>query len=590
MSRTVRRLEAASPLLLLITILAFFRDDAYVVHLGILATIAALQALSLNVIWGYAGQFSMAQIALSALAAYSSSLVVMNLHIDPWLALAPAIALSMLVSVVVGALSLRFRHMHFAIATLAFGQLVVIALTNARITGGASGLSVPFGLTNITVEGITLFRVDRVGYLVIGIAFLTLLMACIAVLLGTTVGRAIVAIREEEILATALGIPVAYFKVLAFALSSIPASVAGWLFPPYITFIAPSDFGFVPLLEEIGAVVVGGPGSVAGPLLGSVLFVGLPEGLRFTGPFRLIGFSALLIVVVVYFPGGIMGHIHRIARRRRSKKARHLERTLHASPTAYVRGDRAQTNHDRTGQDLLVLENVSKRYFGLAALDGITVRIGEGTTTGLIGPNGAGKTTMFDVVTGFTKVSGGRITWLGRDMSGVPTDRRARAGLVRTFQHARVFPQLTVNENLLSATYLPGRGLLPGRTKWERCEALRELSGLDAWGDTLASDLSYGLNKLLGVAMGAAPEPRLLLLDEPAAGLHGSERERLREFLGELRILGLTLWVIEHDMEFVMKLCERVLVLSAGRLLADGAPEQVKVDPVVVDAYLGGHD
>jgi branched-chain amino acid transport system ATP-binding protein len=232
---------------------------------------------------------------------------------------------------------------------------------------------------------------------------------------------------------------------------------------------------------------------------------------------------------------------------------------------------------------LLAVESVRKRFRGVYAVQEFSARLGVGEAVGLIGPNGAGKTTVFNIVSGFIAQDGGDVMWQGVSLAHSSPSARANRGLVRTFQHTRVFPTLTVLDNVMSGTHRLGRH----RDAREHCEQLLDRLGLTALRDTPAKELPYGHAKVLSLGIALAANPSLLLLDEPAAGLNTHETDNLREILERVRRPDLTMWVIEHNMAFVMSLCQRILVLSAGRLIAEGTPDEVRLNRAVQEAYLG---
>jgi branched-chain amino acid transport system ATP-binding protein len=232
---------------------------------------------------------------------------------------------------------------------------------------------------------------------------------------------------------------------------------------------------------------------------------------------------------------------------------------------------------------LLSVESVNKRFRGVAAVQDFSARINIGETVGLIGPNGAGKTSVFNIVSGFIPQDEGRVMWKGTAFGGHSPSARADLGLVRTFQHTRVFPTLSVFENVLAGTHRLGRR----SATQARCEQLLDSLGLLEQRNTPAKELPYGHAKVLSLGIALAADPTLLLMDEPAAGLNTHETEKLRAILQRVRRPDLTLWVIEHNMAFVMSLCQRILVMSAGRLIAEGTPDEVRLNPAVQEAYLG---
>ena len=441
-----------------VLLLATLHPSAYVFQVATFVGIGTLNAMSLNMIWGLGGQFSMGQMALAATGAYVGAISVTRFGMDPWLSLLPALAIVAAMTLVLGLLALRLRGFHFSIVTLAAAQILLLVLYNSDAVGGPSGMVVPYRLPDVVVAGRIVLRMDTGGIALFLGMLLTLLMVAQVALLHSRAGRAIVAVREEEVLARSIGIMPTRHKILAFLLSSVPACLAGWLVGPLISYLTPTAFGIDSLLDQICMVVIGGTGTVLGPLAGAIVVVLLPEVLRFAGAMRIVGYSVVLILTVIFVPRGIAGMATPLLRRYHRRRAVRPRSMPQAAPAP-------EAPHDL----LLEVEGLSKHYAGLTAVSAVSLTASAGETIGLIGPNGAGKTTLFDMISGFTRPSEGRVRWRGAARR--TPERLARAGLVRTFQHARLFPTLSVTENLLTAAHLPGRGLLGRGAAAERVGA-----------------------------------------------------------------------------------------------------------------------
>jgi branched-chain amino acid transport system permease protein len=572
---SLRSVSPAIPPLALLFILV--TTDRYLLGVAVLICIAGLQALSLNYVWGWGGQFSMGQIALSAIAAYASALLVLQYQANVWVALVLATGLTVTVAILLGAVGLRFRGMHFAVITLAFGQVVILGLNNWPAVGGPSGLSIPYSIPSLPVIS-TLTPTQQ--YLVLGVSMLAVASILTKLFLNTATGRAITAVRDEELLAAAVGIPAASMKVIAFGLSAIPAAMAGWLYAPYLSYLAPSEFGLEAILAQVGAVVVGGRGYVSGGFVGAVIVFGLPEALRFSGAYRLLAYSILLIVVIIIAPNGAVGLIEAGANKLGSWRRR-LRRTEKGALSKASGHSPAPDPIEHV--DVIDVRGVFKLYGGVAALSEVTLNLRSTEVVGIIGPNGAGKTTLFDVMSGFARPSRGTVAWNGRDITRLPPHRRARFGLVRTFQHARVFAQETVEENLWSAGYI-ARG---PRERAARIDYLVGQYSLGEWRSSKARSLPYGVGKKLGLALGLMANPSFLLLDEPFAGLGDSERRDLVTSLRAVAGNGVGLVIVEHDLAALASFVDRIVVLNSGRILADGTPSDILTDRDVAVAYFG---
>jgi branched-chain amino acid transport system permease protein len=392
-----------------------------------------------------------------------------------------------------------------------------------------------------------------------------------------------------------MGVPTARYKLLAFVLGALFASLAGWLFAHDQRSVNPSPFGLPMGIQYLFMTVLGGAGYVAGAFVGAAVVVVaqdrlqdvLPALLGTSGPVELIVFGVVLVALLQGAPEGLWSLVARhAAPRRRRQRA----------------GDEAATRLPSSamppaGELLLRVAGVRKAFDGLVAIAGVDFTVQAGEIVGLIGPNGAGKSTLFDLVTGMVPLTAGRIEFRGRRVDGLPARAIASRGLARTFQHVRLVSNLSVLENVALGAHRRGRaGVVRAMLRLERAEERRlfaeawrqlERVGLEAWAESPAGHLALGPQRLVEIARALCSGPSLLLLDEPAAGLRLQEKQALAEVLVQLRAQGMTLLLVEHDMAFVMTLANRLVVLESGTKLADGPPESVRADPAVRAAYLG---
>jgi branched-chain amino acid transport system permease protein len=531
--------------------------------------------------------------------------------------------------------------------TLAFALAGVGLAGGLTITGQSAGLTVPERWATLSLGPISWNLDGRLGgFSALMIVVFLILAAGLTVLLRTRPGRGMLAIREDDVLAESLGITTGLHRILAFGLSAAVASLAGVFQAEYYSYIYPDLFNFDTLVTVIVVLTLGGRGRLFGPLVGGAIYATLTNILNIGGRFQQTVFGVAVIVITIVARHGISYYLSRgerslvtlaadqVARARLrawfaqpSWRPRPAEVTApeltSVSSGAAVTAAAELTAAGQTmvagpdgGADLIpsfgdealrearaahrlaergapvVLEGngLTKRYGGLVAVRDFSFQVRQGEILGLIGPNGAGKTTAFNLVSGFVRPDSGVLTWRGRPVTRLSPHARARLGLVRTFQQPRVFPQLTIRENLvIAAQSHHGRvRRTDGSRPLPTADRVLDGFGMAHLADTPAEQLAYGYSKRLGVAMAVATGSEMLMLDEPAAGLNAADVDRLRADLVRLRDEGRTVWIVEHHMELVMAVCDRVLVMDAGSVIASGTPDEVMAHPRVLEAYLGG--
>jgi branched-chain amino acid transport system permease protein len=551
--------------------------------------IYAFVALGLVLLTGIGGLVSFGQASFVGVAAYATAWTTAVMGYSPWLGLALALAATAAVAAAVGALTLRLSGHFMSLSTIAWGMALYFTFGNLESLGQYNGIT---GVPPVFVGPLALTDSGAFYWLVWGL----LLIALLAVhnLLNSRVGRAVRALRGGDVLVESLGIDAFGIKLAVFMIAAVLAAFAGWLYAHMNHFVSPTPFSITASIEFLMMAMVGGAGHLLGAVLGSALITFLKNGIQdvlpliapgSAGQLEIVAFSVLFILFLHHARDGIAPFVARFL------PAPVQNRPAPAKPLPR-RGKPA------AGGILMTVDSVQRRFGGLTAVDNVTFDVRAGEILGLIGPNGAGKTTMFNLITGALPVSGGRIVFAGQDLTGTPQRRIARAGIARTFQHVKLRPRLTLLDNVLLGTYVRTRaGFLSAALRLDRVEerraqfeALRQLErvGLGERCFDLAGNLPLGNQRLLEIARALAADPVLLVLDEPAAGLRRQEKLALADLLRTLRAEGLTILVVEHDMDFVMRLVDRIVVMDFGSKLCEGDPRSVRGDPRVQEAYLGG--
>jgi branched-chain amino acid transport system permease protein len=529
--------------------------STYVMRLVNMALIMSLLAISLNIVLGYAGLISLGHAGLFGIGAYTAALLTTGrsgaLFAPAFLA---AAAMGGLAGFLVGLPTLRLRGHYLALATLGFGEIVSSLLLNWRsLTLGNNGV----GDIPPPIIGPVVFDSDAKFYwLLLPIVALALLLAWR--LAASRIGLKLFALRDAETAAACAGVDVPRLKLFAFTVSAAMAGAAGALYAHLMAYISPDVFGFDVMAQLLSMVVIGGLGSVCGPVLGAFLLTFLPEVLRVSQAYYQILYGAGMIALVIFLPYGLIG---RLARRRAA---------------AGAMPDAAPAPVTRPHGVLLKIEGLTKRFGGVVAIDGFDMTVQAGTIHALIGPNGSGKSTFINLASGLYRPNAGRILLGGKPIGGARPWRIARSGLVRTFQNLRSFRTLTVLDNVRAGT---------ADTAAAR-EAL-ELVGLWPQRDRAVIALPHEQQRLVEIARCVAMRAPLILLDEPAAGMNPTEVDRLVDCLGKLRARGQTILLVEHNMPMVMRVADRITVLNFGQRIAEGTPEAIRRDPAVIAAYLG---
>ena len=555
----------------------------------------SLVVLGLVLLTGVGGLTSFGQAAFAGVGAYATAYLTTVMGQSPWLGLVVGIAITLVLALVIGALTLRMSGHYLPLATICWCLALYYLVGNLEALGKYDGL---LGLPALQIGDFS-FQSERRIYLLI---WLAALLAAVGVtrLLDSRPGRIMRALNTNRgggaTMPEAMGASTFRYKLTMFVVAALLASLSGWLYAHMQRSVNPSPFGIKFGIEYLFMAVLGGIGTVGGAFTGAALVklaedqlkVWLPLVFGGSGNYEIIVFGVVLVLVLRFAPDGLWPLLARWLPARGHKTVDENAPRLSAR------------KHPPRGAALLDVRKIRKQFGGLTAVNDISFTIRAGDIVGLIGPNGAGKSTTFNLVSGVLSLTAGEVELLGQRVDGRGSSAIARAGLSRTFQHVKLVPDMTVLDNVALGTYLRTRtgtlramlGLNAAEEAQARAEAMRQLRriGLEAQAHELAGNLALGPQRLVEIARALASDPSLLLLDEPAAGLRHKEKAALAEVLRQLKAEGLSLLLVEHDMDFVMKLTDRIVVMEFGRHLMEGTPAEVQASPAVRAAYLGADE
>jgi len=547
----------------------------YVFVIGTLA-LTVIVGIGLNVLVGLAGQVSFGHVGFYAIGAYAVAILTTKAGVGFWLALPLAALLAGVTGALLALPAVRVRGPYLAMVTIAFGFIVEHSVVEwDELTGGQNGI---MGIPTPSALGVALGE-RGVTLLAIGIA--AILLFAFWRLSTSAWGHAMRAVKDSETAAESIGLNPVAIKTVAFGLSALCAGIAGGLFAPLSSFVTPSTFTFLQSILFVLVVIVGGAGTVTGPLIGAAVVVLLPEVLAGLAEYRLLFFGGLMLLVLWIAPQGIVGAAARFLKRPGDSRER--------LPAA-----RARAHGLASQRRALTLENLSISFGGLRAVSDLAFSAAPGMVTSLIGPNGAGKTTVLNMLSGFYRPDAGTIRLGVEALERQPAYRAARAGIARTYQTSQLFGSMSVLDNLVIAQWRGRLGVpllraerAARRTAVARAESLAAFVGYR--GDVLrrAADLPHVDRRLLEIARALATDPAALLLDEPAAGLSREDKERVADLLRQVAASGVSVVLVEHDMSLVMGVSDHVVVIDAGTRIAAGTPQAVQQDPAVKQAYLG---
>jgi ABC-type branched-subunit amino acid transport system ATPase component/ABC-type branched-subunit amino acid transport system permease subunit len=551
--------------------------------------LSALVAMGLVLLTGVGGLTSFGQAAFCGFGAYTTAVLTTAYGISPWLTLPLSLLVSGVAAVLLGLVTVRLSGHYLPLGTIAWGLGLFYLFSKLEFLGRNDGIS---GIPPLSIGS---FKMIDPGTIYFAIWVAVLLSALLTMnLLDSRTGRAIRALRRGHIAAEAFGVHTPRAKLLVFIYAAVLAGLSGWLYAHFQRAANPTPFGAQAGIEYLFVAVLGGAGYVWGGVVGAAIVVilkeilqsYLPLLLRGEGQLETIVFGILLVGLLQLAPAGVWPWLMSWLPSKPARKRPDISRTLPA-----------RVLDPGAPSVLLQIDNATKRFGGVIAVNDVSFDVQAREIVALIGPNGAGKSTTFNLITGVLTATSGTISVLGKKIHNAPPQQVVKLGISRTFQHVKLVPDMTVLENVAIGAHLRGHaGALSCMLRLDRsdearllAEAARQIErvGLSDQIDQLAGSLSLGQQRIVEIARALCVDPMLLLLDEPAAGLRHMEKQRLATLLRQLRDGGMSVLLVEHDMGFVMDLADRVVVLDFGTKIAEGTPEAIKSNPEVIKAYLG---